>query len=538
MNATPPRTLAAALAARSGLAGDADDDGRLADLQEMFANKHLLDWRRADELARGLVTDHGADLRVLAFGALASFRVRGWSGLADGLAAWQTALTDRWEDVGPARAALRVGPSRRLVDTLHRWLVTAVDQAGPNGDDDLPEVGPDAAAVHAACAHGDAVVVALTDRFGTNVPVDRRWLDRLAAIAAEHAPVAPPTTPAAPEPPPVTTAARPDPTPRAPAGPIPVAAPPVPDVPTTPDAARLKDGFGKLRAAALPWSDALQGAAPARPEAWRLPRDLAYAAFAPPAGARVPTPALPDVAALTRAPDPATRLDTAERAWRRHLLWLDPHRVVADSLRALGHHDAADAVTDTVRSWARRWPGLLDLHYAADTVVQRPDGTVGPPAPVPCADAATRAWLTAPAAPSRTPDSGSPEPHAQTDATSVLDLTPMTDALARNALAEAMAAWGRAARAVSPRDRIRLTVTATQALLDAGHGRLAIPALTSSDEDIQRFEIEVWEPDLASALLGKVLTVARVHPDALDERTVQTLQRRLARLGHLDHLAV
>ncbi len=303
---------------------------------------------------------------------------------------------------------------------------------------------------------------------------------------------------------------------------------------------------------------------PAAPESWRLARDVAFAAFAlPPSGTFV-VPEMPDVAELVsaaKAGNPARLLETAEAGWRGHLAWLDPHRHAADALRSLGHVAAADAVTTCMRDLVGRIPALLDASYHAMGVGMRPDGTVGKPDPVPTADDATKAWLTAKAAPGvaapavaaapapvaafaqvaapppvivRTTLAVAPAALPTREPPDAPDLEAFDAAMAQAKLPEALAAFSRVARSTrSPRARAWMAVHASRALLTANRPDLALPILLSVDDDARAHALDAWEPDLAAEILGNILDAARVEGSGVGDSRLEDTRARLVRLGDL-----
>lgn len=530
--------------------GPVDQDSRFDELAEMFENPHLLDWPKALDVGQKLLDDGGLDLRALGYASAAAFRVDVWKGLTDAFLAWNHALDEAWEHAQPPDPRKRMPPTQRFVQTLHRWLVDAAQHARPGEADPIPAA--DTHEVMLACKEAGERFIELVElRFEGKARPPRDVVARIRAIEDEVRPKAAPPPPPPPPPPkaaPPKAAPPPEPTeddaPLEEAPPPPparraAAPPPAPRAPAAPegevDEEALDDGLRKLREAVWPWADILRTQQPARPEAWRLLRDVAFATVSVPASGQFTVPDLPDVpelVAAVRAGNPQKLLEVAEDLWRRHVAWLDPHRHVSDALRKLGHEAAAEAVAQSTRDLARRLPELLEARYGSEGITMRPDGTVGKPDPVPLADADTRRWLDArPAAalPSAAPAGTAPGGP---------DLSAFDAALSAGKVGEALAAYTATARTVrAPRDQAWMAVHAARALIGAGKADLALPILLSMEELTARHDLDAWEPDLTAEILGNILTAVRVNSGGVGEERLAALRLRLVRTGDLRPLS-
>ncbi|MGB1109692.1 MAG: type VI secretion system domain-containing protein [Gammaproteobacteria bacterium] len=179
----------------------------------------------------------------------------------------------------------------------------------------------------------------------------------------------------------------------------------------------------------------------------------------------------------------------AEQINARHIFWLDGHRLVALALNGMGEQfePAAQAVVDEVSSFLERVPEVLELRFS--------DGT-------PFAGASTRAWLEQEEAVETV---GKEEGTALTQtgvseqwgavATKAAELADNGDfaAVARLFSEHRALASGR-------RSRFHWRLTEAGFYYRYGHDDVVIGMVDGMLDEVARYAIDEWEPELALSL--------------------------------------
>ncbi len=185
--------------------------------------------------------------------------------------------------------------------------------------------------------------------------------------------------------------------------------------------------------------------------------------------------------------------------------WLDLHRMSFQALAGLGpdHAHARDAVVAGVAQILNRLPGLSALEFS--------DGT-------PFADEATRKWISAelfPAAEERPMQAETPE--QRDDA--LTELSRESRRLLREGKQEEAMTFVQQAMRTAPEERQRFLIRLELArlCLDAHQVRSALAHLEVLDEQILRYSLEAWEPELS-------MEVLRVYWDALNQSARESRQ--------------
>lgn len=208
---------------------------------------------------------------------------------------------------------------------------------------------------------------------------------------------------------------------------------------------------------------------------------------------------------LVEAGDFAGALKLAEEQVATYLFWLDPHRVAAAALAAMGpsHQAAQTAVVEEVRSLVGRLPALPRLAFT--------DGT-------PFADMRTKAWL---ASLSESGGGGAETSPA------VAEALEKARGLAAVNPEDALAALEQAGRGAGhPRDALLVRIEILKTFAGSGRAEGAkaqIPALVAA---LDRHGLDEWDPDLAAQALSAALGCLSEEADA---GLVGELRQRLAR---------
>ncbi len=495
-----------------------------------------VNWAAVVSLGSTILQQHSKHLLVASYLSRGLFACHGYAGLEAGLALYHDLLTTHWESLFPPKRRMR-GRSEAL-----RWLVEEVGKAvtqRPPTDAEADAVQrcvtvlqPLADGVHALMGQEAPAFSLLLGQLHTYA---QQWLSRSPTPPAASPPqtVATSATASAAD----RTAAAPAETPStavpAAAGALPLAAA-APAVSSMTEAARaavtilgtLGQGVPPIDLAETatdeeisrslrPIQEVLSNAAVALFRTNRLadPRPYKLARMA--AWLRVSQAPAPDPqrgGMITRLPGPdpallgrwqqalqmqqfANLIMESEQQFAQSIFWLDTHRYTALALEGLGYTVAKHAVIEELAALLRRFPPLLDLHFAP-----RADGTA-----LPFAEAQTRLWI----AHAVLPDAAASTPAGSAEGE---DASPpglgqaMQDAQQLAAQGELRAALSvlqaGSQQAASQRERFLWRWHLARLSAEAGRLDLAIPQLEWLEECMQRFALEEWEPALCVQVLS------------------------------------
>ncbi|MEZ4452877.1 MAG: TssA family type VI secretion system protein [Nannocystaceae bacterium] len=449
-------------------------------------------WETIAALGEALLQGGGLDLLVAAYTTVALLKTRGAPGLVIGLEVVDRLLGDPWPTISPPLSRLR---SRAAA---LKWLVDRL----------AVEVGPSGlqGADRGLCEHLPGLARRVRDhareRLGDQAPAFGelvRGIDAMRPVETPPTPT-PPSLPAtevvatpaptsaqpssaapAIDPTPPTPAPAPAPAPPPSATPAPVALTPAPAV-----AAPSGDGAGlerevdrnlrRLGDSLIETASALRRADPTDPRAFRLLRQGLWLHMhrAPPAkGGRATIPGVDDrdrakLDALEERQAWAELVELGEALIVRQRLALDLHHRVARALAHLGARgeEAARAVADGARELVRRLPELVELRGADDR---------------PLADPQTRSWLSQGTGSSR---AGGKAPSA--------------------ARAAAIADTDADADASGPRQTFAARLAAAEEALAGGSRPLAAALFAGLAAEVDRHDLDRWEPGLAGRVLAGV----------------------------------
>lgn len=257
----------------------------------------------------------------------------------------------------------------------------------------------------------------------------------------------------------------------------------------------------------------------------------------------------PDTDGKTQLPPPAPYLSKQYQAvidkgaWAElvHLVesqiqntpfWLDLHRLTALALMNLGptYAKAKEAVTIEFLHLIRRLPALLDLNFMNG---------------IPFADEETRNWVERERR-SREKEAGGTRQlkeaaHNGASTEHLTDLREKVHTLLRaGQMKEAISVSQQETKTMSSgRDRFLIRLELARVCIEAGHLKAAISQLELLDQQIGRFSLEEWEPDLSLQVLETLWRslnrVAREAKEASPEvhSLAESVYRRICRLDVL-----
>ncbi|MEW6257682.1 MAG: type VI secretion system protein TssA [Pseudomonadota bacterium] len=493
---------------------------------------HAVRWDKVAREALSLLSQ-GRDLLVGAWLTYALTQTEGWRGLAVGIDGLSAMIETLWEGLPPKRERARVG--------VLEWLVVRVTPiVSPLAvtEADIPAVLHASARLESLAvlmpqklvkeqvALGELVRAVRAKAQEAKELLARAEADRARreaeAEAALQAATAVPEMPAASQ-----TAAE---APQARAEPSRAAAPPPPSVAPPPAApaggADLDRAIGALSDSMRQHAAHLRDVDLADSRSYRLARTAAWLDISGPPDSKGNATPLMAPSAQRRQGVEAMRRAGENEAVVRDLegligsapFWLDANRLSAEALLSLGprYAMAVEAVIEQTLAFVRRLPTLLDLTFQ--------DGT-------PFADAATRNWID-----QHSPTSGGAEGNAPAEG--LADLTSeVREMVGAGRKSEALDLLAAARETASgQRAQFDIHLLQAQTCLDLDLPAIALPLVQYLEGEVERRNLDGWEPTLALRTAGLALRAYR-HPAAeklLGERALRDgldgARRRLARL--------
>ncbi len=205
--------------------------------------------------------------------------------------------------------------------------------------------------------------------------------------------------------------------------------------------------------------------------------------------------------------------------------WLDAHRLTATALESLGHKEAQQAVIIGLATFLRRFPALLDCKFVGE---------------VPFADDETRQWIDNEVATGGSMSVGSVlvnSIESSEGAAPWLEVSDTANSLAeKGKIKEAIKGFqdGRQ-QASSRRDRFLWDLYLARFCQGAGHYGVAISLLEFLDDEVNRYQLEDWEPDLSLEIaLLMLVCYDKLGIGKLTPERSQRQQLMLSRVSRLD----
>ncbi len=432
-----------------------------------------VDWPKVVSLSRGILEHKSKDVLVCSYAALGLLEIEGLSGLTKGLACMEAMIASFWPELFPEMKRMKA-----RTNALN-WLAVkagaAISQKSVKGD----------GAMSAAC---ESQIKALAAVVQEKVPIDPPDWSELLRPLQELATQA--------------QAAREEQAQRQAAKPAVVAAPPA-QPETAEDAARFISTTMGALTRALATSRA---ADPTTAMPYLLSRALTWSeieALPPATEDRTLIPAPPDHVKnrfhdLVEDSNWKELLDDAEDRLAEFPLWLDLQRLADQALGGLGKKYAAArcAVRGEVLSLLTRLPELPGLQFS--------DGT-------PFADDATQRWISNELLPSK-PEAAPPPAATGADAEAMVTLREASHKLLdEGKQADAIRLVQDAVKtASSERSKFLLQLELAVLCYEAGQLKPALACLEFLDEEIRKFSLEKWEPNLC-------VEVFRLYWEALNK---------------------
>lgn len=215
-------------------------------------------------------------------------------------------------------------------------------------------------------------------------------------------------------------------------------------------------------------------------------------------------------------------LESAEARVGQFLFWLDLSRYVAEALEQLSFMDAHEAVIQETAVFVYRLPGIENLSFS--------DG-------MPFAAENTKEWLAGIAMDKGSGEGGylavSGDISGDSEESHIADVYKQAGALAKQKkLDEAVDLIQEQLRSgTSQKSRFLWRIALTRLLVNSRKARAALPHLSEILNDIKKYNLDNWDPDLALKALVEIYKGLRAQKDEISrEQAVKTLDH-MARLN-------
>ena len=474
-----------------------------------------IDWEKVSRLAATILSAQSKDLLVASYLAVSQVHLRRIDGLNDGLSLLHDLIEGFWDHLFPPKKRMR-----GRLGAIEWWIEKTEGALQSIAVSSLPDT--QLQSVIALLKQLDGLLIEHLPEPPLLRPIQRL----IEQIPAKEAPSAETETQTA-APPPV----------EAPAAEAVSAPPPVPPAAAEPPAEQItaEDAVGQIdtalqmiqRAAAILLEKDAKAPAP-----YRFRRLALWSkVMAPPPSSegrtQLPPPApqvLEPLEELRNAENWLALINSAEPKLSQFRFWIDLNRYVADALHNLGeaYQDAYDAVCQETAILIQRIPELIELHFS--------DGR-------PFADKTTREWvqtislggeaitLEATSAPETETGDNAIDPLTET-------VKKAQGLVKKKKLMEAVTLLqSQLPLLQSGHETLQWRMALSHMLLAARRSELARPHLDLIIKDIERHDLEKWDPVLA-------LQAYKLVWNGYKRQTQKTLQQRaeeiVARIAQLD----
>jgi type VI secretion system protein VasJ len=230
-----------------------------------------------------------------------------------------------------------------------------------------------------------------------------------------------------------------------------------------------------------------------------------------------------------------TLLRQSESNFINSPFWFDLQRFIDRAMTELGptYISSRQAIREELAGLVRRLPGILDLQFKNG---------------IPFADGQTKMWIDAEVMPSVAAAQPEAKEASQTEEGEKSQKGNMDQIVAE---ARRIVAGGKLEEAVSllkshltnaplGREQFLWRLNTARLCMDAGNLRIALPQLESLDEEMKKFSLEQWEPELAAEVVRALLQCRRKLMQDVKQPSAELtamLNDLYARLCRLDVLA-
>ncbi len=470
-----------------------------------------MDWSKVEKLASEILATKAKDLLVASYFAVAQVHTNQVEGFAAGLGIYRDLLDQYWEGLFPAKKRMR-----GRIAAIEWWL-----EKGEGALMSL-EVAPLPAERIKALRQDIQQIDNLLREHLDEPPLLRpleRFLESVPIQAEKKSASEPETSPTPKEASAASTAAKP----RETAPPSATTEPG--EIASVVDAEKVLDAaISSIRRAGA----YLLGENLANAQGYRWRRVASWTVIDA-------VPAATDGQTIVPPPDAGIRsvleelkekgnwealAESAEQRVPEYIFWFDLNRFVAEALAGLGdsYQDAIDALCHETAAFVYRLAGVERLSFS--------DGT-------PFADADTQQWLKGINLGGGAGVAGPVE-----DGGGMAEAIEKAQGLAKKKkLAEAVLLLQDGLRgSFSGKQQLLWRLGLSQLLLNAKKPHLALPHLESMLQDIDRYELEQWDPDLALKGLEMVWIGFGARSDEAGKEQATVILNRIAKIAPAEAL--
>ncbi len=431
-----------------------------------------VDWKKVTALSEAILKNKSKDLLVCGYLVLGLLETEGLSGLSNGLTCLEGLIADHWSSLFPTAKRMRA-----RINALN-WISEKTGAV-------ISRTEPDQVEMLSACNERvETLEALLQEKLGPedqgltdlHRPI-REQLSRISAVMTQPAEVAAEQR--------ATVESRP----------VAIAtAAPLDKLETDEDVKRaMKDSFSALKKI----GSFTRNKDLTKPLPFRLIRFITWCEIdSPPAAengkSRVPPPPkqLRDrFQTLMQQSSWKELVSQVEARVAEFPFWLDLHRMSETGLSGLGsdYMKARQAVKSEVTAVLERLPDLVDFQFS--------DGT-------PFADESTQEWISSQILPASDAESGkTPTPDNDTD--SLDEIRQQSRQLLGEGKLNAALGFVQEAAKSCPAQRRKFLIhlELINLCIESGQIKAALAHLETLDDQVRRFSLDIWEPQLASQVL-------------------------------------
>ena len=470
-----------------------------------------IDWQKVGDMAALILAEKSKDLLVASYLAVSQIYTQKIEGLAVGLTVIHDLLDQFWDTLFPSKKRLR-----GRLGAIEWWIEKSEAALNTIRADSLPAENIE------KLKQDLKQIDRLLQEYLENAPLVRpleRFIDRI-PVETEEKPEVEATPPPA-ETPDIRPAAEPKPD-----KPKPVLPKEAGDIASLTEAESMfRDALQTMRRMANYLLDHEDLSNP-RGYRWRRIAGWSMIQAIPPATnglTQIPPPAEYAVVQsnLNGFKDKGNweaLLREAEERFQKALLWLDLNRFAAEALAGMGdpYQDACDAVSQETSFLICRLPGIANLSFS--------DGT-------PLADHETKQWIESMGMGGQADVAEYIPPAGQQDDHMADAIQKAQDLSKKKKLTEAVTSLHQELRSsYSGRERLLWRLGLSQVLMNAKQPKLAMPHLEMILQDIDRFRLEEWDPDLSLKGLEMVWLGLKIHTDQASKDQMGQILSRIAKL--------
>ena len=217
--------------------------------------------------------------------------------------------------------------------------------------------------------------------------------------------------------------------------------------------------------------------------------------------------------------------DSCESNVRQFLFWLDLSRYVAECMEQLGHEEVCRAVEAETILFVQRLEGIEQMSFS--------DGT-------PFADTGTREWLDK--LTQKNSGNNSETDSGKSDSIQQLISLNMAEAqkfIKKRKPDQALALlMDCSSKSTSEREKFLWKMCVARVLINAKKIQIAASYIDEILDYIEKFKLEIWEPDNAIEALSLALTGLRLQKNDRHESLIETVIKKISMLDPIKAMRI